>query len=67
MRFVVGTIGIAKAKAKAKALKTAPFEIQSCNSLDFKCFQILSGQISDPNCIQMVRATKYQIVKARLE
>ena len=32
-------------------LKTQPFEIRSSKSLDFICFPILNGWISDPHCI----------------
>ena len=31
-------------------MKTGPFEIRPAKSLNFKCFQILNGWISDPHC-----------------
>ena len=43
---MVGTIAIAKAHHS----KTQSFEIRPSKSLDFKCFQILNGWTSYPNC-----------------
>ena len=55
--WMVGTIAIAKAGPfenrtiwKPDHLKTGPFEIWPSKSLDFKCFRILNGRISDSHC-----------------
>ena len=32
------------------------FEIRFSKSLDFKCFQILNVQISDPHCIDIYKS-----------
>ena len=39
--------------AKAQQFKTEPFKIRPSKSLDFKCFRILTGQVSDPLCIRI--------------
>ena len=47
---IVGTIAV----AIAKAWPFEKIEIRPPKSLDFKCFRISNGQLSDPQCIQIL-------------
>ena len=46
-------------------LKTRPFEIRPSKSLDFKCFEISNGQISDPHCT--TRTIEYKSSEIQLQ